>query len=153
HNARGKLIDNSTVPLHVLFEHGPRELATLKTIGIGDGGNEIGMGSVPWEDLARRIGGDAAAWIPCRIAADWNVVAGTSNWGALALAAATLTLMNRSALLRPLNEDFHRRLLEAMVTEGPAIDGMTRRREATVDGLPFETYIQGWSGIRRLLDL
>jgi hypothetical protein len=40
-----------------------------------------------------------------------------------------------------------------MVAEGPAIDGMTRRREATVDGLPFATYIQSWLGIRRLLGL
>jgi hypothetical protein len=81
------------------------------------------------------------------------VIAGTSNWGAFALAAATLRLMNRVEALAPLDEDFHRRLLEQMVAEGPAIDGMTRRREATVDGLPFATYIQSWLGIRRLLGL
>jgi len=153
HNARGKLIDGSTIPLHLLFLHGPRRLRSLKTIGIGDGGNEIGMGCIPWEDLARRIGGEAAAWIPCRVATDWNIVAGTSNWGAFALAAATLLLMNRVDALRPLDEEFHRRVLEQMVAQGPAIDGMTRRREATVDGLPFATYIQSWLGIRRLLGL
>ncbi|HEV8069994.1 MAG TPA: glutamate cyclase domain-containing protein [Planctomycetaceae bacterium] len=153
HNMRGKLIDDSTAPLHLLYEHGPRQLPDLKTIGIGDGGNEIGMGCVPWEDLARRIGGETSAWIPCRIATDWNVIAGTSNWGAFALAAATLLLMNRVQALAPLDEDFQRRLLEQMVVEGPAIDGMTRRREATVDGLPFATYIQSWLGIRRLLGL
>jgi hypothetical protein len=153
HNARGKLIDDSTGPLHLLYRQPPRPEPGLKTIGIGDGGNEIGMGCVPWEDLARRIGGDAAAWIPCRIATDWNLIAGTSNWGAFALAAATLWLMNRVEALRPLDGDFHRRLLEQMVAEGPAIDGMTRRREATVDGLPFATYIQSWLGIRRLLGL
>jgi hypothetical protein len=153
HNVRGKLIDDSTARLHLLYEHGPRQRPDLKTIGIGDGGNEIGMGCVPWEDLARRIGGETAAWIPCRIATDWNVIAGTSNWGAFALAAATLVLMNRVQALAPLDEDFQRRLLEQMVAEGPAIDGMTCRREATVDGLPFATYIQSWLGIRRLLGL
>jgi hypothetical protein len=153
HNARGKLIDASTGRLHLLFEEGPRRLPDLKTIGIGDGGNEIGMGAIPWEELARRIAGETSAWIPCRIATDWNLIAGTSNWGAFALAAATLLLKNRIGGLAPLDEDFHRRLLERMVTEGPAIDGMTRRREATVDGLPFATYIQSWLGIRRLLGL
>jgi hypothetical protein len=158
HNARGKLIDDSTAPLHLLFTerpftHRPPQLSALKTIGIGDGGNEIGMGCVPWEDLARRIEGDAAAWIPCRVATDWNLIAGTSNWGAFALASATLSLMNRVDALQPLDEDFHRRLLEQMVAHGPAIDGMTRRREPTVDGLPFATYIQSWLGIRRLLGL
>jgi D-glutamate cyclase len=153
HNARGKLIDDSTGPLHLIYERGSQQVPDLKTIGIGDGGNEIGMGCIPWEDLARRINGEAAAWIPCRIATDWNLISGTSNWGAFALAAATLLLMNRVEDLRPLDEDFHRRILEQMVAEGPAIDGMTRRREATVDGLPFSTYIQSWLGIRRLLGL
>ncbi len=161
HNARGKIIDATTGPLHLIYKEiqaHPRIAASpsgtkLKTIGIGDGGNEIGMGCIPWEDLARRIRGSAAAWIPCRIATDWNLIAGTSNWGAFALAAATLLLMNRVDALRPLDEEFHRRLLEQMVADGPAIDGMTGRREATVDGLPFATYIQSWLGIRRLLGL
>ena len=42
-------------------------------------------------------------------------------------------------------------VVDRMIAEGPSIDGMTRRRETTVDGLPFETYIQSWLGIRRLL--
>ena len=41
--------------------------------------------------------------------------------------------------------------LEHIVANGPAVDGVTGRREATVDGLPFLTYIQPWEGIRRLL--
>jgi D-glutamate cyclase len=152
HNVRGSLIDETTTPLHVLFEHGPQRLPGLKTIGIGDGGNEIGMGCIAWEELARRIcGGVQSALSPCRVATDWNLIAGTSNWGAFALAAATLFLMNRVEALAPLDKEFHRRLLERMIADGPAIDGMTRRREATVDGLPFETYIQSWLGIRRLL--
>lgn len=152
HNVRGSLIDETTAPLHLLFEHGPKRLPGLKTIGIGDGGNEIGMGCIAWEELARRIcGGAHSALSPCRVATDWNLIAGTSNWGAFALAAATLFLMQRVQALGPLDKEFHRRLLDRMVAEGPAIDGMTRRREMTVDGLPFETYIQSWLGIRRLL--
>jgi hypothetical protein len=33
------------------------------------------------------------------------------------------------------------------------VDGVTRRREPTVDGLPFLTYIQPWAAIRAKLGL
>jgi len=151
HNMRGAVIDGSTAPLHALFEVGPRRLAGLRTIGVGDGGNEIGMGSIPWEDLVRRIAKAETACIPCRIATDWNIVAGTSNWGGFALAAATLTLVGRLAALEPMDADYHRNMLQRMVAHGPAVDGITRRREPTVDGLPFTTYIQTWLGMRRLM--
>ena len=44
-------------------------------------------------------------------------------------------------------------VLEAMVEHGPAVDGVTKRREPTVDGLPFLTYIQPWEAIRAKLGL
>ncbi len=40
-----------------------------------------------------------------------------------------------------------------MVATGPAVDGVTRRREATVDGLMFGNYIQPWAAIRAKLGL
>ena len=120
-------------------------------IGIGDGANEIGMGAVPWEELERRLSGEQSCRVPCRIACDWNIVAGTSNWGAYALAAAVLLRRGRADLLRPFTADQQRQVLEAMVSNGPAVDGVTRCREATVDGLPFLTYIQPWEGMRRAL--
>jgi D-glutamate cyclase len=153
HNARGVIIDDYTAPLHRLFEIGPHRPHGLSTIGIGDGGNEIGMGCVPWEDLVRRLPRPEAARTCCRIATDWNIIAGTSNWGGFALAAATLSLANRTEALAAMDEAYHRQILETMVTEGPALDGMIRRFEPTVDGLPFTTYIQTWLGIRRLLGL
>lgn len=151
HNSRGVPIDAWTAPLHRLFERRPDRPNRLTTIGIGDGGNEIGMGLVPWEDLVRRLPRKESALIPCRIAADWNIIAGTSNWGAFALAAATLFLTGRTDALAPLDSEFHRHLLEHMVTEGPAVDGIARRPQPTVDGLPFATYIQTWLEIRRLI--
>jgi hypothetical protein len=153
HNSRGNPIDATTASLHLLFETGPKRINRLKMIGIGDGGNEIGMGMIPWADLVRRLPRKEAACIPCRIATDWNIIAGTSNWGGFALAAATLVCANRIDALAPLDADFHRNLLERMVAEGPAVDGILRRPEPTVDGLPFATYIQTWLGIRRLIGL
>jgi hypothetical protein len=152
HNMRGERIDAYTGAMHRVFEKRPDTPTGMKTIGIGDGGNEIGMGCIPWEELARRLEGEIGAKIPCRIATDWNIISGTSNWGGYALAAAVLLLRGETELLRPFDREQQQHALEYLVEHGPAVDGVTRRREATVDGLPFLTYIQPWEGIRRLLD-
>jgi D-glutamate cyclase len=153
HNMRGEIINEFTGELDRLFLEIGTAIPEARTIGIGDGGNEIGMGCVPWEDLERRLTGPQAGWIPCRVACDWNIIAGTSNWGAYALAAGFAALRGRTDLLRPLTVDQQRHVLQKMVDDGPAVDGVTRRREPTVDGLPFMTYIQCWEGMRRLLGI
>lgn len=153
HNMRGHNIDAVTGDAHRLFEELPRYCPQARTIGIGDGGNEIGMGQIPWEDLVRRLPGEAAARIPCRIATDWTIVAGVSNWGGYALAAATLWLRGQAELLRDRTADQELQVLQQMVSQGPAVDGVTRQFEATMDGLPFLTGIQPWEGMRRLLGL
>jgi hypothetical protein len=151
HNMRGTIIDEYTGGLHELFDAAPRLRPEMKTIGIGDGGNEIGMGGIPWDELARRLDGDWAVRIPCRIATDWTIIAGTSNWGACALGAAVAALRGCADELRECDARQHQHLLETMVQLGPAVDGVTGRQQATVDGLPFLTYIQPWEGIRRAL--
>lgn len=150
HNMRGECIDAHTAPLHRLFELAASR-DDIRTIGIGDGGNEIGMGSIPWHELHRRLNGPHAARVPCRIATDWTIVAGVSNWGGQALAAAVLALTNKTHAARDWTANQQLQLLERLVTDGPAVDGITRLREATVDGLPFLTYIQPWEGLRRLM--
>ncbi len=149
HNMRGVCIDAHTAPLHLLFERLPQFHPTARTIGVGDGGNEIGMGSIPWAELRRRLTGEHAGRVPCRIACDFNIVAGTSNWGAMALAAAVCLLRGRLDVLQPWTRERQREWLEHLVANGPAVDGVTGRREVTVDGLPFLTYIQPWEGILR----
>jgi hypothetical protein len=151
-NMRGICLDAQTAPLHRLFELAGRT-KTLKTVGIGDGGNEIGMGSIAWQELQQRLANPDVAKIPCRIATDWTIVAGVSNWGGMALAAATLLLRDQQSNLQPWTANQQRESLKQLVTEGPAVDGITRLPEATVDGLPFLTYIQPWEGIRRTVGL
>lgn len=153
HNMRGVCIDAHTAPLHLLFERLPQFHPSVRTIGVGDGGNEIGMGAIPWAELRRRLTGDHAGRVPCRIACDFNIVAGTSNWGAMALAAGVCLLRNRLDVLQPWTQERHHAWLEHLVANGPAVDGVTGRREPTVDGLPFLTYIQPWEGILRALGL
>lgn len=64
--------------VHWVFEqpspHGPRH-----TIGVGDGGNELGMGALPWDLIKDTI--PLGGRIQCRIPTDSVVVAGVSNWG------------------------------------------------------------------------
>jgi len=153
HNMRGENIDHFAGDLHRLFEEAPASLPGVKTIGVGDGANEIGMGTVPWEDLERRLVGEQSGRVPCRIGTDWNIVAGTSNWGAYALAAGVALLRRDVAVVAPFDGRQQQAVLEAMVADGPAVDGVTRRREATVDGLPFLTYLQPWAAIRAKLGL
>lgn len=150
-NMRGERIDEFTGRLHELFERLPRAIPGLKTIGIGDGGNEIGMGSIPWRILAESLMPPSTPKILCRIPTDWTLVAGTSNWGAFGLAASVALSAGRVDLLESWDATRHQQVLERMVTAGPAVDGVTRLQEATVDGLPFLTYIQPWEGIRRVL--
>jgi D-glutamate cyclase len=155
HNARGICIDEWSPPLYRLFEKtaSAPQSNNPKTIGIGDGGNEIGMGTVPWEELVRRLPRKESIAIPCRIATDWNIIAGTSNWGAFALAAAVALLAGRTEVLSHVDTAFHQHLLERMVIDGPAVDGIARRPSTTVDGLPFATYIQAWLEMRRIIGL
>ena len=153
HNMRGIAIDEHTADMHRLFEVLQEYRPDAKSVGIGDGANEIGMGVVPWEELVCRLENPDSGQIPCRIATDWNIVAGTSNWGGYALAAATMLLRQQTEILRDWDVDRQLRVLEHIVEHGPAVDGVTGRQQATVDGLPFLTYIQPWQGIRRLLQI
>lgn len=133
HTMRGLDVTDLTAPAHLLFE-GPRDYAT---IGIGDGGNEIGMGKVPLATVCKNIpNGDVVA---CRTATDHLIVAGISNWGAYALAAGVMVLRGKvDAGLFDVERE--RALLELVVERGPLVDGVTGQRTATVDGLSFDEY-------------
>ncbi len=103
------------------------------TIGVGDGGNEIGMGNVRAR-FAR--GGALAARIASVVRVDHLVVAGVSNWGAYGIVANLARFAARPLLH---TADDERRLVAACVKAG-ACDGVTRRPEPTVDGLPLDTH-------------
>ena len=103
------------------------------TVGIGDGGNEIGMGAVRAK-IARL---DALrARIATVVRVDHLVVAGVSNWGGYGVVAALGRLTGNDLLHTP---EIERRLIAACVAAG-ACDGVTRRREPTVDSLGADTH-------------
>jgi hypothetical protein len=147
YSMRGRDITEHTSPAHLLFED-PRPPG-LTTIGIGDGGNEIGMGKVPREVIARNIPrGDLIA---CRVPTDHLIVAGVSNWGAYGLAAGVRLLRGAPydpALFDPRRE---RELLQIVVDRGPLVDGVTAQRTATVDGLLWDRYARVLEQIGRIV--
>lgn len=150
-NMRGMDINAYTAKTHRLFEIAAEPSLTragkITTIGMADGGNELGMGSFPWEVLREAIAFGPGGQIACRIASDHTIVAGVSNWAAYALAASCVALRGRRELLNDWNAENQRALIETLVREAGAVDGVTRLRQATVDGLPLETYLQALRGI------
>lgn len=149
-NMRGVVIDEWTVDFSPVFETRPE---CVTTIGLGDGGNELGLGKFAWSDLATRLDGVADPRILCRIAADHAVIAGTSNWAAYGLAAATAIAAHQPQAFDVVTPESQTQILETMVAEGPAVDGVSRRYEATVDGLPLQTFLEPLRTIRRRMGL
>jgi D-glutamate cyclase len=137
HTMRGVDITAKTSPLHLLFEVAPA-VPGLTTVGIGDGGNEIGMGKIPWDVIRGNIPGGAK--VACRVPTDHLIVAGISNWGAYGLAAGVWPLKGKRPPPGLFDPDRERELLQLMIERGPLVDGVTGLQAATVDGLAFELY-------------
>jgi hypothetical protein len=146
---RGLDVTAHTAPAHRLFESAAMRDPPVKTIGIGDGGNEIGMGKLPWDTIRRNVpnGEQIACWVPT----DHLIVAGVSNWGAYALAAGVLLLRGEKGDADFFDPDREREVLRVMVERGPLVDGVIGRPTATVDGLSWEEYAEPLAAMGRLL--
>lgn len=144
HREHGWDISGDTAPLDYLFQDEGWE-APWATIGIGDGGNEIGMGNLPAEIVERDIPNGST--IAAVTGADHLLVAGVANWGAYALltAIASLDHARREALLTHFTADFESAVLTAAVEIGQAIDDSRVDRpgqlQMTIDRLPLEEHV------------
>lgn len=108
-----------------------------RTVGIGDGGNEIGMGNL--YDVVRQIPGLPAD--PAATRVTHLVIASVCNWGAYGLVAELSRLAGKNLLHDP---EVGRRRLETLIQVG-AVDGITGRPEPSVDTFP-------WAHYRRVLE-
>ena len=118
-NMRGQDISPHTARLDHLFLQHPH------TVGIGDGGNEIGMGN-----LAPRI--PEVATLPDDPAVTRTthlVIASVANWGAYGVVAALSRLAGRNLLPQPADESG---CIRRLVSLG-AVDGVTGAADCTVD--------------------
>lgn len=127
YNARGMSVATANAPLDALFL---RRRPGLTTIGVGDGGNEIGMGRVRTRVVRDVPNGKKIASV---VRTDHLIVGGTSNWGAWGVVAHLALATGRAVLHTPKEEA---RLTRAMVRAG-AVDGLTGVAQASVDNLPL----------------
>lgn len=138
-NMRGQDISQYTAKLDTLFHYHD------VTIGIGDGGNEIGMGNAA--AIIPTIAGLPRT--PCLTTVTELIVATVSNWGGYGLVAA-LSRLSGIDLLPSVDEELAtmRRTLAC-----GAVDGICGTRMESVDGFSFRDNSLVVSRLRRLLDL
>ncbi len=147
YSMRGVDVDAHHNPRHTRYAEIPAP--GVLSIGIGDGGNEIGMGKIPHATVVANIpNGDL---VHCRVPTDLLIVAGVSNWGAYALAAGAFVLRGSRLPANLFDPDRERAILDAMVREGPLVDGVTGKRESTVDGLTWGQYVEPLERIAEIL--
>jgi hypothetical protein len=133
HNMLGQDYSEGRARIDYLVEEaGARR---IPTIGIGDGGNEIGMGAIADAVHKHAPHGEILC---ARTATDVLLPAGVSNWGCYAIQAALAILTGRAELAHTAALEKH--LIEAAAAAG-LVDGNTGKGEATVDGMPVEVHM------------
>lgn len=127
--------------------------AGVATIGIGDGGNEIGMGNIR-DAVRKRVPFGASCACPCaggiapETEVDVLVVAAVSNWGAYGVEACLAHLTEHP-------EAMHDGVLETLALDAAAgaglIDGITGHVEPSADGLRADVHAGAVSLLRSLV--
>jgi D-glutamate cyclase len=142
---RGRDITEQMFNVTPLFATG----RTWKTIGIGDGGNELGMGKIAHETVCKNI--PNGHLIHCQVPTDFLLVAGVSNWGAYSLAAGLFACKGLTPAPELFSAEQELRRLEELIRLGKLVDGVTGLPTATVDGLSWEDYLAPFEKIRAVL--
>lgn len=142
YSMRGEDLSDIVPNTDVLFKRS-KELG-IRTLAVGDGGNEVGMGKVASliKDSVNK-----GELINAAVSSDYLIVAGVSNWGGHAIAAA-LSILTNAMLLHDSNTE--KILLESMLEAG-AVDGCTKKSTPTVDGLSLEANLEILDQLRNIV--
>ena len=124
-NMHGQDITPYTAKIDCLFQN------KITSIGIGDGGNEIGMGNL----YAQVKDNSKLVRFPTTIEVDNLVIASVSNWGAYGLIAA-ISLIKNQNLLVSVEEEIE--IINTLVGLG-VVDGMSGKPESFVDGFDLDS--------------
>jgi len=145
-NMLGVDLSAHTAPLDELFVAGP-----WRTIAIGDGGNEIGLGALPRSLVVRHV--VHGELIACVTPAEHLVMAGVSHWGCYGLIAALAAMREewRAAMLSCLDPLLDSLILKTMVFEGPAVDGVSHHQSLSIDAIDIATHHAKLGAIRELV--
>lgn len=135
HGLGGRPLDNLVADLDQFFLRA-KDMG-VPFIGIGDGGNELGMGVIAEElrsfsPKARDSGHPGRSGVAATTAADHLIVSNVSNWGATGLVAALSALLEKPSIFH--DGQLERRCIEQCVSFG-GVDGMFMGPEPAVDGI------------------
>ena len=136
-NMRGRDITQYTARTDYLFRH------HQCTVGIGDGGNEIGLGNVAHEVTTV----ESLVKEPCVTEVSELILASVSNWGGYGL-AASLSKLSGKNLLPSVEEDMA--TIRKTVDTG-AVDGMSAKQEYKADGFTLEENAETLRALHALL--
>jgi hypothetical protein len=140
HGSTGLSYDDTHAKPQFLFDEARKR--GILTAGIGDGGNEVGFGSVA-EEIMDIIPTGRVCLCPCgggniaRVEVDHLVVAAISNWGGYGV-AAMLAFLTSSPAGGLIDASDLERMLRACVDNG-AYDGASARPTLSDDGVPLES--------------
>ena len=122
-NMRNISINEHTAEIDLFFLNYYKK---IPTIGIGDGGNEIGMGNL--ENIIK----NNLELIPCKIKVDKLIISSVSNWGGYGLAAYLCLLTKNKEFFESVEETI-KNYIKYIVSIG-SIDGVTHENKEKVDG-------------------
>lgn len=150
HNVTGRLVPTDLVAKADVMVEVAHEQGAL-TVGVGDGGNELGMGYI--ETALSDIVGTQPGTQPSTDV-DVLVAAVVSNWGAVGIGAALAALTDKPDLLRTVDlARITQRLSDAGAIDGlsayvdPKNDGASQRTtEAFIEliAISVEMHLAGW---------
>lgn len=123
-NMRGQDITRFTARTDYLFQHHPA------TIGVGDGGNELGMGNLA--SVTPSV--PTLVTDPCVTPSTAPVICSVANWGMYGVLAA-LSIQRGNNLLPSIEDE---RDLVLRCVEMGAVDGASHKVEKRVDGFTLE---------------
>ncbi|MDY3918283.1 MAG: DUF4392 domain-containing protein [Candidatus Limivivens sp.] len=138
-NMRGVSIAEHTAAIDRMFELAAGQ--GIPTFGVGDGGNEIGMGNL--KDVIT----EKLSLVPCRIGVDYLIIATVSNWGAYGL-VAWLEKKTGEKLLPEFGQV--RDYLAYIVSRG-SVDGVKKEAVLSVDGFSLDVEKEVIDGLHTVI--
>lgn len=130
---RGFDVTNLHMKIEPLFERAAS--SGILTVGIGDGGNEVGMGNIR-EAVEEHVPNGKLIAASSKV--DTLICSAVSNWGGYGLSAALTLLTGRGEALHTPEEE---ELMLRAVVEAGAVDGVTGKSEFSVDKLPMKVHV------------
>ena len=151
HNMRGSDVSERTIKVDYLFQEAAKR--GILTVGVGDGGNEMGMGMI--EETVRKhvpygetCNCPCKAGIACETKTDHLIIASVSNWGVYGVVACLSAILEKKAFLHSGKNE--RALLLEAGRKG-AVDGVTGRSTSSVDGLTSRVHVHIVELLRELV--